>query len=149
MAGATPLYRPGRVRAGPQVALRSRTATYLVTGAFGGLGGVVARWLVERVSARHVALLGRRAEAGTDVAAALWRRGVRVVQVIRADVGDEVEPGTDALAIDLPDSGAAAARHPARRGRPVRRAHRGLCSRAQVEAMMRPKLNGTLAARAD
>jgi NADPH:quinone reductase-like Zn-dependent oxidoreductase len=34
-------------------------ATYLVTGAFGGLGLLTARWLVER-GARHLMLLGRR-----------------------------------------------------------------------------------------
>ena len=37
----------------------SSEATYLITGGFGGLGLLIARWLVER-GARHLVLVGRR-----------------------------------------------------------------------------------------
>ena len=49
----------------------SSEATYLITGGFGGLGLLIARWLVER-GARHLVLVGRRgitAEAQPQVQA--------------------------------------------------------------------------------
>jgi NADPH:quinone reductase-like Zn-dependent oxidoreductase len=63
-------------------------ATYLVTGAFGGLGVLTVRWLVER-GARHLVLLGR-SPPGPEAAAALQeleRSGATIVSV-RGDVAD-------------------------------------------------------------
>jgi NAD(P)-dependent dehydrogenase (short-subunit alcohol dehydrogenase family)/acyl carrier protein len=63
-------------------------ATYLVTGAFGGLGRMVAEWLGEQ-GARHLVLVGRRGAHGDGAAfvAQLEARGISV-QAIAADVGD-------------------------------------------------------------
>ena len=61
---------------------------YLITGAFGGYGKVLARWLVD-CGARHLVLTSRSGasspEAGKFVAD-LEKRGVEV-RVVRADVG--------------------------------------------------------------
>jgi acyl transferase domain-containing protein/NADPH:quinone reductase-like Zn-dependent oxidoreductase/NAD(P)-dependent dehydrogenase (short-subunit alcohol dehydrogenase family)/SAM-dependent methyltransferase/acyl carrier protein len=61
---------------------------YLITGAFGGFGKVLAHWLVES-GARHLALTGRSG-AGTPDAEAfvqgLRNRGVDV-RVVQADIG--------------------------------------------------------------
>ncbi len=62
--------------------------TYLITGAFGGYGKVVADWLVEG-GARHLALTGRRGAAtpeAQELVRDLRARGA-TVQVIAADVG--------------------------------------------------------------
>jgi|GEM_PF-558387 len=65
------------------------TGTCLITGAYGGLGVLLARWLSER-GRRHLVLLGRRAP--DDRAAAeiesLERSGVRVLAA-QCDVGSE------------------------------------------------------------
>lgn len=64
----------------------SADVTYLVTGATGGIGLHIARWLVEQ-GARHIALMGRR-EPGEDaerVFAALHDEGVQV-SFYRGDV---------------------------------------------------------------
>jgi NAD(P)-dependent dehydrogenase (short-subunit alcohol dehydrogenase family)/SAM-dependent methyltransferase/acyl carrier protein len=61
-------------------------ATYLITGAFGGLGLPLAEWM-RASGARHLVLTGRR-EPGDDAAraiAALRQRGVKLL-VARADV---------------------------------------------------------------
>ncbi|HYO54689.1 SDR family NAD(P)-dependent oxidoreductase [Archangium sp.] len=66
----------------------STEGTYLVTGAFGGLGRRVSRWLVE-LGARALVLLGR-GEPSTEAQAeieALRRAGVSVA-VARADVSE-------------------------------------------------------------
>jgi NADPH:quinone reductase-like Zn-dependent oxidoreductase/NADP-dependent 3-hydroxy acid dehydrogenase YdfG/acyl carrier protein len=63
--------------------------TYLVTGAFGGLGAQVARWLVDQ-GARRLALVGRQGAAsrgGAELVAELEARGA-VVDAHAADVGD-------------------------------------------------------------
>jgi acyl transferase domain-containing protein/NADPH:quinone reductase-like Zn-dependent oxidoreductase/SAM-dependent methyltransferase/acyl carrier protein len=64
--------------------------SYLITGAFGGFGKVLAQWLVE-AGARHLVLVSRSGaetpEAETFVAR-LRERGVAVTAV-RADVGSE------------------------------------------------------------
>nr|WP_294553812.1 type I polyketide synthase [uncultured Rhodopila sp.] len=66
--------------------------TYLITGAFGGFGTEVARWLV-RNGARHLALLGRRGAAGAE-AMALVREledaGARIA-ALACDIGDAAE----------------------------------------------------------
>jgi NADPH:quinone reductase-like Zn-dependent oxidoreductase/SAM-dependent methyltransferase/acyl carrier protein len=61
---------------------------YLITGAFGGFGKVVATWLVE-LGARHLVLSSRSGAASPEAAAfvdGLRRRGVGV-RVVKADVG--------------------------------------------------------------
>ncbi|TSC24500.1 type I polyketide synthase [Corallococcus sp. Z5C101001] len=62
-------------------------AAYLITGGSGGLGLLVARWLVER-GARHLVLLGRRdmGQLQSDVSE-LVRAGARI-DLVRADVSD-------------------------------------------------------------
>jgi acyl transferase domain-containing protein/acyl carrier protein len=64
--------------------------TYVVTGGLGGLGLLVARWLVDR-GARHLVLVGRSGLAAPDrrrdAIAALEAAGA-AVRVAAADVGD-------------------------------------------------------------
>ncbi len=62
-------------------------ATYLVTGGFGGLGLLAARWLVEH-GARHVALLGRHADMDGEGVRALREAGAEVI-ALQGDVADE------------------------------------------------------------
>ena len=60
--------------------------TYLITGGYGGLGLLFARWMAER-GASHIALLGRR-HPGADASAAIQEirdRGVEV-RVLTGDV---------------------------------------------------------------
>lgn len=122
----------------PQVQLRP-DAAYMVTGAFGGLGPLVARWLVDR-GARHLALVGRNVRGDADFDLEMERRGVSV-QVFGADVAD-----AQALARVLE---AIRGSGTALRGIVHAAAHldaaplRGLQSR-QVETMLRPKLLGTV-----
>lgn len=66
----------------------SEDATYLVTGGFGGLGLLVARWLVDR-GARHVALLGRHADMTGEGVRALQDSGAEVI-ALEGDVADPV-----------------------------------------------------------
>ena len=64
--------------------------TYLLTGGLGGLGLVLAQWMVER-GARHLVLVGRSgatSAAAQDALAAMHERGASVV-VARANVADE------------------------------------------------------------
>jgi NAD(P)-dependent dehydrogenase (short-subunit alcohol dehydrogenase family)/acyl carrier protein len=79
--------RAGRKAAASELRIRDQ-ATYLITGGLGGLGIQVARTLVER-GARHLALLGRRAETerSAQAVAELRRAGAQVV-VLQADVGN-------------------------------------------------------------
>jgi acyl transferase domain-containing protein/acyl carrier protein len=69
-------------------------ATYVVTGAFGGVGRQIARWLVDQ-GARHLLLIGRTGAAtaaGTELVAELTAKGA-AVHAAAIDVGD-----ADALA---------------------------------------------------
>ncbi|MGH2350267.1 MAG: beta-ketoacyl reductase, partial [Chloroflexota bacterium] len=75
-----PITTPPPAAAGNGVALRP-DATYLVTGAFGGLGREVVRWMASK-GARHLLLAGRTLPATTPEAP-----GVDVTAV-RADVSD-------------------------------------------------------------
>jgi acyl transferase domain-containing protein/NADPH:quinone reductase-like Zn-dependent oxidoreductase/SAM-dependent methyltransferase/acyl carrier protein len=61
---------------------------YLITGAFGGYGRVLARWLVD-CGARHLMLTSRRGASSPEAekfVADLEERGVEV-RVVRADIG--------------------------------------------------------------
>jgi NADPH:quinone reductase-like Zn-dependent oxidoreductase/acyl carrier protein len=64
-------------------------ATYLVTGGRGGFGLATAEWLAAR-GARHLALLGRRAQTDRDAVAALNRLREKGVSILEAscDVTD-------------------------------------------------------------
>jgi NAD(P)-dependent dehydrogenase (short-subunit alcohol dehydrogenase family) len=62
-------------------------ATYLVTGGFGGLGQVVARWMAER-GARHLALLGRRPDPDAAGVREIESLGAKVYS-LQGDVADE------------------------------------------------------------
>ncbi|WP_395746966.1 SDR family oxidoreductase [Prosthecobacter sp.] len=65
---------------------------YLITGAFGGFGKVVATWLAD-CGARHLVLASRKGAATPDAEAFvenLRKRGVEV-QVVRADVGSPAD----------------------------------------------------------
>jgi acyl transferase domain-containing protein/acyl carrier protein len=64
-------------------------AAYLITGAFGGLGQPIARWLVDQ-GARHLVLVGRqgaKAAGGAALVAELEARGA-VVHAVAADISD-------------------------------------------------------------
>jgi acyl transferase domain-containing protein/acyl carrier protein len=77
---------------GPSVApLCSADATYLVTGAFGGLGPIIARWLVSR-GARYLLLVSRQDHPDVSVPLLedIRRQGVRV-RVDRCDLGDPAQ----------------------------------------------------------
>ncbi|NEP57200.1 MAG: SDR family NAD(P)-dependent oxidoreductase [Symploca sp. SIO2G7] len=65
-----------------------KDATYLITGGFGGLGLLVARWMVER-GAKHLVLLGRRSpdESAVEKLKELEQAGSLVVQE-KADVSE-------------------------------------------------------------
>ena len=64
-------------------------ATYVIAGGLGGLGLVLARWLVER-GARHLVVVGRRGAeqtAQSEAVAQLTRAGARV-EIARGDIAD-------------------------------------------------------------
>ncbi|MGY1503349.1 beta-ketoacyl synthase N-terminal-like domain-containing protein [Streptomyces sp. QTS52] len=66
-------------------------ATFVVTGAGGNLGGLVARHLVTRYGARHLLLLGRRGPAApgaTELAADLRASGAVGVDTVACDTAD-------------------------------------------------------------
>ena len=75
-------------------------ATYLVTGGLGGIGLMLARWLVEQ-GARHLVLVGRSgaSAAAEEGISALTRLGAEV-RVERADVAQEEPLGEVFRAID-------------------------------------------------
>jgi acyl transferase domain-containing protein/NAD(P)-dependent dehydrogenase (short-subunit alcohol dehydrogenase family)/acyl carrier protein len=83
----TPVLRRAPVAPAPACAL-DPSASYLVTGAFGGLGLLVARWLVAR-GARCLMLVGRNAP-GADAQTAIEEISAEGVVVLtaRCDVGD-------------------------------------------------------------
>jgi acyl transferase domain-containing protein/protein-L-isoaspartate O-methyltransferase len=103
-AGKLVVTQPPRSRAAvPGLSFRAE-ATYLLTGGLGGLGLLVADWMVGR-GARHLVLVGRGAPSAQADAAVrrLQERGARVV-VLQADVGRDadVERVLAAVAASLP-----------------------------------------------
>ena len=66
-------------------------ASYLLTGGLGGLGLLVARWMVER-GARHLVLVGRRppSDGARESIAALEKRGAHIA-VVQGDVSREAD----------------------------------------------------------
>ena len=116
-------------------------ASYLVTGGFGGLGEPVASWLVEH-GARHIALLGRQPDAQAPLVRRLRERGAQVV-VLAGDVGDEA--GVAALPRRLAEAAAPPLAGIFHLAADLSHASIDTLSEAQVSAMLRPKLAGTLA----
>ncbi|MGW2892783.1 type I polyketide synthase [Streptomyces griseoruber] len=131
--------------------------TYLVTGGLGGLGGEIARWLVER-GARRLVLAGRgglpprsRWDAVTDPALARRIETVRTLEALGVTVR--------VVALDLADpEAAAAALSPDALGLPPIRGvvhaagvlHDQLVDRldpAALAAVLRPKAGGALTLR--
>src|SRR5690606_30770762 len=117
-----------------------RSASYLITGGFGGLGLLVGRWLAER-GAAVVALLGRNPDLSLEGVRAIEGLGARVVP-IAADVGDAAAIAT-ALArfgADLPRlRGIVHAAAALATGRVAE------LEEATIAAMYRSKVAGTLA----
>lgn len=85
----------------PPVPMRA-DATYAITGGLGGLGATVAGWLV-RQGARHIALIGRNADAGSHTVHALELAGAHVA-VIKADVAqsDQLAHAMQQIAATMP-----------------------------------------------
>jgi SAM-dependent methyltransferase/NADP-dependent 3-hydroxy acid dehydrogenase YdfG/acyl carrier protein len=113
--------------------------TYLISGGFGGLGLLVARWMVER-GARHLALLGRHPDAALPELRALEALGA-TLHCLQGDVADAT--AMDGLLRAL------AAKAPPLRGIVHAAAELSAApitelSAAQVAGMLRPKLDGTL-----
>jgi microcystin synthetase protein McyG len=112
---------------------------YLVTGGFGGLGLVTARWMAEH-GARHIALLGRHADPWADGVRAIEALGSKVY-VLQGDVADE-----EAMRCVLAKLRAEA---PPLRGvlhaaAVMSAAPLTQLSQSQITDMLRPKLAGTL-----
>ncbi len=115
-----------------------RDGLYLVSGGFGGLGLVVARWLAEN-GVRHVALLGRNPDMQLPGVTQIVALGVEVIPVA-VDV-------SDANALDQALVGLR------RRGLPLRgilhaaayldAAPLAQLTAAEFHAMNRPKVDGT------
>ncbi|MEN9868107.1 MAG: hypothetical protein RL748_3697, partial [Pseudomonadota bacterium] len=80
-------------------------ASYLVSGAFGGLGLVVCDWLVQR-GARHLVLVSRSGPTRPEAQQALQRWQAQAVQVhlLHADVADQAAllAGWQTIAATLP-----------------------------------------------
>ncbi len=114
-------------------------ATYLVTGGFGGLGLLVAKWMAQR-GARHIALVGRNPDMSAPGVREVEALGTRVV-AIAADVADEEAMRTHLTAL--------AATAPPLRGivhaaAALSTAPIGELDSGAVRSMLRPKITGTV-----
>jgi acyl transferase domain-containing protein/acyl carrier protein len=114
-------------------------ACYLVTGGFGGLGLVVARWMAEH-GARHIALLGRRAVPDDEGVRAIEALGARV-HALQGDVADEAAMVRvlAQLAADAPPLRGVMHAAAALSAAPLT-----ALTASQVSDMLAPKLTGTL-----
>lgn len=124
----------------PPAAPRFRTdACYLVTGGFGGLGLVIARWMAEH-GARHIALLGRHADPGADGVRAIEALGSKVY-ALQGDVADEaaMQRVLAKLRADAPPLRGVMHAAAAISAAPLTQ-----LSQSQITEMLRPKLAGTL-----
>ncbi|HJV97058.1 MAG TPA: SDR family NAD(P)-dependent oxidoreductase, partial [Albitalea sp.] len=122
----------------PEIALRA-DASYLVTGGFGGLGLLVAKWLAER-GARHIALLGRHLPSDAADVQAIEALGAQVI-ALAADVADEdaMRGALARLAKQAPPLRGIVHAAAALSAAPITE-----LSAEQVHAMLRPKISGTL-----
>jgi acyl transferase domain-containing protein/acyl carrier protein len=123
---------------GSMPSLRS-DATYLVTGGFGGLGLVVARWLVEQ-GARSIALLGRNPDPNAPAVRELEARGAHVI-CLQGDVADESRMMQLLRDIDAQGTPLRGIMHAAA---DLSVAPIGELTTEQVSRMLRPKIDGTL-----
>jgi acyl transferase domain-containing protein len=120
------------------IALRT-DAIYLITGGFGGLGLVVARWMV-RHGARHLALLARNPDANSPAIRELKALGATIM-ALRADVADAAsmaEAFERIAASGLPLRGVVHA------AADFSTAPIDVLEASQVTSMLRPKLDGTV-----
>jgi acyl transferase domain-containing protein len=91
-------YRRGAAPAADAPALAA-DATYLITGGTGGIGLVLARWMVAR-GARNIVLVARREPAGESLAAIeRMREDGAVVRFLAADVAHSRQVATVVAAI--------------------------------------------------
>jgi amino acid adenylation domain-containing protein len=135
-------YVPRLVHAEAPAALPVRfrpDATYLITGGFGGLGLLVARWMAES-GARHLALLGRNPDPHSDAIRSITALGARVIS-LAGDICDEA--GMRALLAGL------AANAPPLRGimhaaADITVAPIGELTPDQIHKTLQPKIQGTV-----
>ncbi|MGE0158275.1 MAG: type I polyketide synthase [Gemmatimonadales bacterium] len=114
-------------------------SSYLVTGGFGGLGAIVARWLVER-GARTIVLTGRHPNPAAPEVQRLEALGATVA-CVAADVADATAM-TELFARfgrDLPPLRGIVHAAAAFSSAPIKS-----LTVAQVDDMFRPKLDGTI-----
>jgi NAD(P)-dependent dehydrogenase (short-subunit alcohol dehydrogenase family)/acyl carrier protein len=114
-------------------------ATYLITGGFGGLGLLVARWMAAN-GARHIALLGRKPDLRSQAVRSIEAMGVRIL-ALAGDVADEVT--LQAHLVRLADEA------PPLRGIVHAAADMSAApivelEHEQIRAMLRPKIEGTV-----
>ena len=114
-------------------------ATYLVTGGFGGLGLLVARWLAEH-GARNLALLGRQPDPDLPALRAIEAMGTRIIP-LAGDVADEaaMRDVFALLAADAPPLRGIIHAAAAFSSAPI-----GTITQAQVDATLRTKIDGTV-----
>ena len=133
LAGDAPAERPDA--AAPPLSFEG---SYLVTGGFGGLGLLVARWLAER-GARNIGLLGRHPQAGTPALREIEALGARVVPL----AGDVCDAAAVERAVAALEDGGAPLRGVLHLAAHLDAAPITALTDAQVEAMLRPKVSGT------
>jgi microcystin synthetase protein McyG len=114
-------------------------ATYLITGGFGGLGLLVARWMAAN-GARHIALLGRNPDLGSQAVRDIEASGVRVI-ALAGDVADEVTLQAHLLRLGEQAPPLRGIVHAATDASVAPIVALG---REQVRAMLRPKIEGTV-----
>jgi acyl transferase domain-containing protein/NAD(P)-dependent dehydrogenase (short-subunit alcohol dehydrogenase family)/SAM-dependent methyltransferase/acyl carrier protein len=114
-------------------------ATYLITGGFGGLGLLVARWMAQN-GARHIALLGRRPDTNSQAVKDIEAAGARVI-ALAGDVADEatMRAHLERLAQEAPRLGGIVHAAADLSVAPIT-----TISLDQVRAMLRPKVEGLL-----
>ena len=119
-------------------------ATYLVTGGFGGLGLPLAHWLVDH-GVRHLALLSRRPSGDVPELQALRARGAQVL-AIACDVADAAQ--VSALPQHLVQAHAPPLAGIFHLAADLGTAPIVQLQATQVQAMLRPKVAGTVALQA-
>ncbi len=114
-------------------------ATYLITGGFGGLGLRVARWMAER-GARHLALLGRHPDPSSEEIRGLAALGAHIVPL----AGDVADASGLASLLDGLRTEAPPLRGIVHAAADLSAAPLVDLTPAQVSAMLRPKIEGTV-----
>jgi acyl transferase domain-containing protein/SAM-dependent methyltransferase/NAD(P)-dependent dehydrogenase (short-subunit alcohol dehydrogenase family)/acyl carrier protein len=114
-------------------------ATYLITGGFGRIGLLVARWMAE-LGARHLALVGRHPDISSDAIRSLHELGARVIP-LAGDIADEASMIAifDRLAAEAPPI--RGVMHAAAEFGAVTIAS---LTGADIDRTLRPKINGTI-----